>query len=229
MAEMNFWEKFMVNSLFYNSFYIPLWVRPFLDGCDAKGKCLEIGCGPGFTTSAILDRFDVELTTLDYDPEEVEKAKSLFRKRETGNRERRDVPGAIAFDDSNAVRREPPFSAAHGSSLPSGIRKPVIIQADARKLPFPDSSFDTVIEMNTFHHIENYEKAVAEAYRVLKKGGKFHIMDISRYFGWPVLEWTGHFDGKFTEKDMAETLRKSGFRLIKSKGRFLFVIHAVKD
>lgn len=45
--------------------------------------------------------------------------------------------------------------------------------ADALELPFPDSSFDTVIAQAFFILIDDKEKAINEIYRVLKPNGYF--------------------------------------------------------
>ncbi len=50
-----------------------------------------------------------------------------------------------------------------------------ILQADAIKLPFKNSSFQTVISNSTFEHIKADTKAVSEVARVLKPGGKFYL------------------------------------------------------
>jgi ubiquinone/menaquinone biosynthesis C-methylase UbiE len=44
--------------------------------------------------------------------------------------------------------------------------------ADALQLPFVAESFDGVICMNALHHMPSYEAALAEIFRVLKKGGR---------------------------------------------------------
>ncbi len=52
---------------------------------------------------------------------------------------------------------------------------------DARKLPYPDASFDVVLSSFAIHNIYDAggrEAAVAEVVRVLKPGGWFGIMDI---------------------------------------------------
>jgi ubiquinone/menaquinone biosynthesis C-methylase UbiE len=53
-----------------------------------------------------------------------------------------------------------------------------LAQADARRLPYPDSSFDWAIAVATYHHIKDAEErleAMQELYRVLKKGGEAFI------------------------------------------------------
>ncbi len=44
-------------------------------------------------------------------------------------------------------------------------------QADATSLPFPDGSFDAVLSWVMLHHTGAWEKALAEAVRVLRPGG----------------------------------------------------------
>ena len=45
-------------------------------------------------------------------------------------------------------------------------------QADATALPFEDDSFDTVLSWIMLHHTIEWEKALAEAARVLRPGGR---------------------------------------------------------
>ncbi|TSC94258.1 MAG: type 11 methyltransferase [Parcubacteria group bacterium Licking1014_1] len=44
--------------------------------------------------------------------------------------------------------------------------------ADACKLPYQDDFFDIVVSFDVFEHISNDNKAILEAHRVLKKGGR---------------------------------------------------------
>jgi len=43
--------------------------------------------------------------------------------------------------------------------------------ADACNLPYKSNFFDVVVSFDVFEHIEHHQKAMDEAYRVLKKGG----------------------------------------------------------
>lgn len=63
-------------------------------------------------------------------------------------------------------------------------------QGDIRALPFEDEVFDTLIDLSTIDHIKDYEIALNEYSRVLKKGGKAIIV---AWFGdiKPVMEYYG--------------------------------------
>lgn len=50
--------------------------------------------------------------------------------------------------------------------------------ADATALPFPDDSFDVVLSWVMLHHTVEWEKALAEAIRVLRPGGQLIGYDL---------------------------------------------------
>ncbi|UCF06351.1 MAG: class I SAM-dependent methyltransferase [bacterium] len=50
---------------------------------------------------------------------------------------------------------------------------------DAKKLPFEDEKYGTVIMMNALHHLDDYRAILAEISRVLKPGGRFVIADFT--------------------------------------------------
>ncbi len=58
--------------------------------------------------------------------------------------------------------------------------------ADAEKLPFEDNSFDIVYSWGVLHHTPNTRQAFAEAFRVLKPGGKLEAMiyHLPSWVGW---------------------------------------------
>jgi ubiquinone/menaquinone biosynthesis C-methylase UbiE len=53
--------------------------------------------------------------------------------------------------------------------------------ADAEALPFPDDSFDIVYSWGVLHHTPDTRRAVAEAVRVTRPGGRICIMVYSRH------------------------------------------------
>jgi 2-polyprenyl-6-hydroxyphenyl methylase/3-demethylubiquinone-9 3-methyltransferase len=68
------------------------------------------------------------------------------------------------------------------------------VLADARRLPFPDESFDVVCAMDFLEHIDEPAAAIAEAARVLAPGGIFFFHTFNRnWLAWLIVikgvEW----------------------------------------
>lgn len=66
--------------------------------------------------------------------------------------------------------------------------------ANAYSLPFPDQSFDVVCAMDFLEHVEEPQKVIAEASRVLKPGGIFFFHTFSKniisyFFVIKMVEW----------------------------------------
>ncbi len=53
---------------------------------------------------------------------------------------------------------------------------PDVHLGDAERLPFGDASFDVAYSNGVLHHVPNIERAFAEAHRVLRPGGDFHVL-----------------------------------------------------
>jgi len=51
----------------------------------------------------------------------------------------------------------------------------MLAQADANLLPFPDASFDCVYAVHVYHLVANWQKALREAWRVIKPGASFLV------------------------------------------------------
>lgn len=64
--------------------------------------------------------------------------------------------------------------AAHGMARRAAERLPgAVVRADARRLPFPDRSFDAVCAVWLLHLLDDARPVVAEAVRVLRPCGVF--------------------------------------------------------
>ena len=100
-------------------------------------------------------------------------------------------------------------------------------QGDATHLKFKNSSFDYVIESNSFHHLD-YKAAIKEVSRVLKNNGTFYLMDVSQYFFiWPVYLFFPP-ESSFSKREFINSLEDNRFKLEKSKRNLLFFIAARK-
>jgi SAM-dependent methyltransferase len=53
----------------------------------------------------------------------------------------------------------------------AGLPPPPLVRADVTRLPFPDGCFDAVLEVHLLHLVPAWERALAEARRVLAAGG----------------------------------------------------------
>ena len=62
-------------------------------------------------------------------------------------------------------------------ALSKNCRNVRFLKSRAEELPLESNFFDAVISSNAFHHFSNPQKALKEAYRVLKLNGKVYVLD----------------------------------------------------
>lgn len=58
-------------------------------------------------------------------------------------------------------------------------------EADATELPYPDERFDAVVSTQVYEYVPDMEKALSEAARVLRPGGRIQILDTA----WDSVVW----------------------------------------
>ena len=62
-----------------------------------------------------------------------------------------------------------------------------LVHGDARQMPFPDGSFDVVVDFGTCYHVPRPDAALDEVARVLRAGGLFvHETRISQILAHPI-------------------------------------------
>ncbi len=92
-----------------------------------------------------------------------------------------------------------------------------IKKADVTKLPFEDNTFDIITAVETIYFWPEVDKALAELYRVLKKGAKLvNIVEASdpnalKLNGWPKID--GHFK-VYTMQEYKDMFNKACFKEI---------------
>ena len=67
----------------------------------------------------------------------------------------------------------------------------IVEKGDFLNLPYADGSFDAVVSQSAFYESGNVEKALSEAARVLKKGGKLLLSDVCFNSWKPMAEKAG--------------------------------------
>jgi ubiquinone/menaquinone biosynthesis C-methylase UbiE len=100
----------------------------------------------------------------------------------------------------------------------SSFENIIVEQADASDLSFTDNSFDAVFCFNSLHHIEQFEKAIQEASRVLVDGGHLYIIDEGVKFFNPVFRWVDQPVAFFAKNDIIKTANSVGLQLRKEAG-----------
>lgn len=92
-----------------------------------------------------------------------------------------------------------------------GVR---FVTGDAYRLPFANQQFSAVVTFDFLEHLEKPEKAITEAYRVLKPGGLFHnFVPLEKQPG--TLYWVLTFFGWQWKKERAGHVQNFKFKEIK--------------
>jgi ubiquinone/menaquinone biosynthesis C-methylase UbiE len=70
-----------------------------------------------------------------------------------------------------------PFFLEQARTLAAGIERLSFEQGDARAMPYRDGAFDAVVFHTCLSHVPRPEAALAEAWRVLRPGGRLAILE----------------------------------------------------
>ena len=87
-------------------------------------------------------------------------------------------------------------------------------QGDMHALPFAAASFDLVVLMHALTYAAKPAQAVAEAARVLRRGGRLLLSSLARHEHKAVVEAYGHANLGFTEKELRRFAEKAGLEIV---------------
>ena len=154
---------------------LSVW-KELLDELDLRGdeQVLDIGCGRGAVLIPAARRL----------PQGHATGVDIWRLRDqTGNSQ----------------------TAAERNALVEGVSERVdFVHADARDLPLPTGSFDVVLSNLTFSNIRGDDeraRALREAVRVLRPGGRMRVIDEHADLYAPVLQSAGCVDVEVRQLD----------------------------
>lgn len=89
-------------------------------------------------------------------------------------------------------------------------------EGDMHALPFDDAHFDLVVLMHALTYADDPTKAVAEAARVLRPGGRLLLSSLARHEHRSVVEAYGHVNLGFADKDLQRFVTKAGLEVLSS-------------
>jgi ubiquinone/menaquinone biosynthesis C-methylase UbiE len=100
-----------------------------------------------------------------------------------------------------------------------GLGNAQFLQGDAAQLPFADDSFDLAVDFGIIHHIPNWQAALSELRRTLKKNGELFFEELpvetwERGIGKPLKKILDHpYEEMFRQHEFLEELERLGFEV----------------
>jgi arsenite methyltransferase len=77
------------------------------------------------------------------------------------------------------------LARAQARDLPAGCAPVDYLTAGAQRLPYPDDTFDLAVSTQVMEYVPDVAAALAEAYRVLRPGGRLLVLDTD----WDSMVW----------------------------------------
>jgi SAM-dependent methyltransferase len=174
------------------------------EGLPAEAVLASLGCG----NPTALARLNPGETVLDLGSGGgIDVLLSAKRVGPTGK-----AYGLDMTDEMLALARENQQNA--------GVTNVEFLKGEIEAIPLPDASVDVIISNCVINLSLDKDKVLAEAFRVLKPGGRFAVSDIvfqgdvslvPEHIMRSIEAWSGCVAGALEEQDYLERLRRAGF------------------
>jgi len=97
-----------------------------------------------------------------------------------------------------------------------GVKNLEYRKGDLEAVPIRDAAVDLAFFSQALHHAQHPERAVAEALRILKPGGRIVVLDLLRHNYEEAREMYADLWLGFTEVELTRFLRQAGFKNIET-------------
>jgi ubiquinone/menaquinone biosynthesis C-methylase UbiE/biotin operon repressor len=105
-----------------------------------------------------------------------------------------------------------------------GVKNLEYRKGDLEEVPIRDATVDLAFFSQALHHAQHPERAVAEASRILKPGGRIVVLDLLRHSYEEARELYADLWLGFTEVEVTRFLRQAGFKNIETS-----IVHSEED
>jgi ubiquinone/menaquinone biosynthesis C-methylase UbiE len=109
------------------------------------------------------------------------------------------------------------LALARANQKESGLTNVEFLKGEIEKIPLPDNSVDVIVSNCVINLSADKDRVLAEAFRVLKPGGRFAVSDVvvkgevDERVRQSMLLWVGCIAGALEESDYAAKLTRAGF------------------
>jgi len=111
------------------------------------------------------------------------------------------------------------LALARDNQRKAGVRNVEFLKGEIENIPLPDNSVDVIISNCVINLSGDKDRVLAEAFRVLKPGGRFAVSDIVKRDDARIpadvqknLElWAGCISGALSDREYGDKLARAGF------------------
>jgi ubiquinone/menaquinone biosynthesis C-methylase UbiE len=127
------------------------------------------------------------------------------------------------------------LALANENKRKSGIENVEFLKGEIENIPLPDNSIDVIISNCVINLSADKDKALHEAFRVLKPGGRFAVSDVVTRGGInpeirkSILLWVGCIAGALDETEYCSKLTAAGFEFIEVEPTRIYRAEEAKD
>lgn len=124
---------------------------------------------------------------------------------------------------------------ARANQAKAGVTNVEFLKGDIEHIPLPDNSIDLIISNCVLNLSPDKDRALAEAFRVLKPGGRFAVSDIVIRGEMPkairqsIELWAGCIAGALEETEYKRKLSQAGFEQVSIEATRVYTAQDARD